>query len=218
MRIEAMAAVVRGHRAGASRSTRSLACAAVGLGVLLGTLAPRGAAAQLQLRGGAMNVGLGVAGSVSHDFTTLPTETVVGAQLSAHLGYIATDEHGEGWLRGNLELALEPTLLVLSQDGHTSTLAGASAFARWIFVGSGTVRPFLEVGIGALGGRADLVESTCQVNFPIQGGPGVLVFLSDRTALSVAYRFQHMSNGSACAPNDSLHSSVVQANLTYFFH
>jgi hypothetical protein len=64
---------------------------------------------------------------------------------------------------------------------------------------------------------ADEIAATCDVNFILEGGPGLLIFLSDRTALTVGYRYHHVSNGSKCTPNLGLNSSLFILGLTHFF-
>jgi opacity protein-like surface antigen len=184
---------------------------------MLAVLAPRPAASQEQLRSGTVDVGLGVGASVSHDLTGADRGSISGLHLLAHLGYVATDERGPGILRGNLELLLEPTLIHLSRDDQSSTIGGVAALVRWIFTGSGRIRPYIEAGGGVLGGRTHFRETRCDRNFVAEGGPGVLVFVSDRVALSVGYRFQHISDADTCSENLGINSSVVVGGLTYLF-
>jgi hypothetical protein len=55
------------------------------------------------------------------------------------------------------------------------------------------------------------------VNFLIEGGPGVLFFVSKDTAVTVGYRFQHISNADRCSKNQGLNSSLFTLGLSYFF-
>jgi hypothetical protein len=172
--------------------------------------------AEGQLAAGTKDVGLGGAISISHD-TRDDLDTVTGFQFLPHLGYVVTDAWGADWLRGNLELLLEPTLLHLKDAGHSATTIGASTLARWIFSGAGRLRPYLEAGTGVLIGETDLRQTDCEVNFILQGGPGFLLFLSDTTTLTVAYRFQHISNGGACSFNVGINSSALYLGVNHLF-
>jgi opacity protein-like surface antigen len=187
-----------------------LLAAAAALGPAGGTCAADPIAA------GVRDVGLGGAISISHG-TQDGFDTVTGLQLLPHFGLVVSDTLGSGWLRGNLEALLEPTLMHLDSEVGTSTVVGLSALARWIFVGRGRFRPYVEAGAGLLVGETALQQTDCNLNFVLQAGPGLLVSLSDRTALSVGYRFQHVSNGSQCSFNPGLNSSALYVGVDYFF-
>jgi hypothetical protein len=186
----------------------------VGLAVALGAL-PRAGGAQQAVPAGTVDFGVGAALLTSHQ-THPDTETLTGFAGLAHVGYVATGEKGTGWLQGQLELLLEPTLIHLGDD-ESATLGGAVGLARWIFTGTGPLRPFVEGGVGVVGGQADFRQTNCDVNFIIEGGPGVLVFVAPRVALTAGYRFQHLSNSGICSKNLGLNSSVVHVGLSYFF-
>jgi opacity protein-like surface antigen len=190
---------------------------AAGLLAAAVVLAPASAVwAEERLAAGTKDVGLGGAISISHD-TRDGLDTLTGVQLLPHVGYVVTDTLGSDWLRGNIELLLEPTLLYLKDEGHSATTIGTSALARWIFSGAGRLRPYVEAGAGVLIGETDLRQTDCEVNFIFQGGPGLLVFLSDTTTLTVAYRLQHISNGGACSFNVGINSSALYLGVNYLF-
>jgi hypothetical protein len=181
--------------------------------VLLGPATP--ALAQDPIARGTKEVGLGGAISLSHG-TDNDFDTVTGLQLLPHVGYVATDPMGPGWVRGNLELLLEPALLHLDTEVGTSTVVGLSALGRWILGGT-RFRPYFDVGAGVLLGETNLPQTDCDVNFLIQGGPGVLVVLSSSTTLAVGYRFQHISNAGACTINPGINSSALYLSVNYLF-
>jgi hypothetical protein len=182
-----------------------------------GALAPMtGARAGESLVAGMKDVGLGGAVSISHD-TRDDLETIIGLQLLPHVGYVLTDTRGPEVLRGNLELLLEPVLMQLKDEERSATVLGASALARWIFSEGGRFRPYLEAGAGVLLGETSFRQTDCDANFILQGGPGLLVFLSDTAALTVAYRLQHISNGDVCDPNVGINSSAFHLGISYLF-
>ena len=164
---------------------------------------------------GTKEVGLGGAISISHG-TEDDFNTVTGLQLLPHVGYVATDALGSGWLRGNLQLLLEPSLLHLRTEGSSSTVIGLSGLGRWILTGA-NIRPYLDAGAGVLIGETNLPQTDCDVNFLLQGGPGVLFVLSNTTTLAVGYRYQHVSNGGACTPNPGVNSSAFYLSVNHLF-
>ena len=163
---------------------------------------------------------LTIAGGYSFSHSTVggsDVESVDGFQFLPHFGYFLTDEHGPAGLRGNFELLAEPTLVHLTSKSQSGTAVGFSALGRWVFATEWIARPYLEVGLGILAGQLDFRQTNCDVNYVIEGGPGVLVFLSERAAVTAGYRFQHLSNGGACDKNLGLNSSLFMVGLTYFF-
>lgn len=191
----------------------------VGTGCLLIVLALLGPAdlalAQDPIVRGMKEVGLGGALSISHG-TNDDFDTVTGLQLLPHVGYVATDLVGPDWVRGNLELMLEPALLHLDTEVSASTVVGLSAVGRWILTGS-RFRAYFDAGAGILLGETNLPQTSCDVNFLLQGGPGVLVVLSPSTTVAVGYRFQHISNAGSCAINPGINSSALYLSVNYLF-
>jgi hypothetical protein len=190
---------------------------AAGSVALVGALLPGVAGAQPLLHAGTKEIGIAGGVSISHESNREDVQSVTGYRLLVPLGYVLTDETGPGILRGNVEVLLEPTLLHLTGDEDSATLGGAAALVRWIFRGTGTVRPYLEAGAGVLGGRTDFRQSRCDVNFLLEGGPGVLVFVGDSVAVAAGYRLQHMSNADLCSSNLGLNSSLFHVGVSYFF-
>jgi len=184
--------------------------------LLLGLLWPASwASAQDPIARGVKEIGMGGAISISHG-TKDDFDTVTGYQLLPHVGYVATDALGSGWVRGNLELLLEPSLLHLETEVGSSTVVGLSALGRWILEGS-RVRPYFDVGMGMLVGETNLPQTNCDVNFLLQGGPGLLVVVSNTTTVAVGYRFQHISNAGTCAINPGINSSALYLSVNYLF-
>jgi hypothetical protein len=161
-----------------------------------------------------MFLGLGGAISVSHGVEGL--DTVTGLELLPHVGYVVSDRAGTGTLRGAVELMLEPTLMHLRSEGGSSTSVGVSVLGRWV-IGESRVRPYVEIGLGMLLGEGQRQHSDCSVNFLLQAGPGLLVVLSEKTTLAAGYRFQHVSNASACDLNVGLNSSALYLGVSYRF-
>jgi hypothetical protein len=178
--------------------------------------APGVAAAQGPLAAGQWSLAVAGAASVSHNLSRVDLDTVYGVQLLPHVGYVVTGEAGTSWLRGQFQLLAEPTLMNLEAEPST-TVGGLSVLGRWVFAGTGVVRPFVEGGAGALGGQVDLRETTCDLNFLLQGGVGALVFIDRATAVSLGYRFQHISNAGRCTPNLGINSSAVVIGIEWFF-
>jgi len=189
----------------------------VGAAVALGALGLTAAASRAEpFQAGAKELALVAGYSLSHNELVGNVDTLNAYHVLPHVGYFLTDESGRGWLRGNLELVTEPTLLVI-EGQETTTLAGVTVLSRWVFAGTGRVRPYFEAGGGVLAGSLRLRETRCHVTFALQGGIGALVFVSERTAITAGYRFHHLSNGNTCDGNPGLDSSMFVLGVSRFF-
>lgn len=173
-----------------------------------------GVRAEEPIAAGVVDIGLGGSISISHG-TRNGFDTITGLQLLPHVGYVVSDPAGPRGLRGSLEALLEPSLMHLDSGAGTSTVVGLSALARWIFVGRGRLRPYVEAGAAVLLGETALRQTDCDVNFLLQGGPGFLVALSDAAVLTVGYRFQHVSNAALCSFNPGINSSALYLGVSY---
>jgi hypothetical protein len=166
------------------------------------------------IRAGALEWTLAAGGGAS-----LPgggDETVTSFQLLPHLGYFVTGEGGEGVMRGNLEILVEPALVHLDA-AKSATVVGVAVLPRWVFAASPRIRPYLEAGGGVLLGQVDLPQTNCDVNFLLEAGRGAMLFMTERTALTLGARVSHMSNADRCSRNHGLNSVIGLVGISYFF-
>ncbi len=186
------------------------------VGMLMAAGGPAGA--EERFRFGTKDVTL--AGGYSFDLrlnSDTATESVDGFQVLPHFGYFLTDEQGPGWVRGNFELLVEPTLVHFSSKSSSATAGGLALLGRWVFATDWVVRPYFEFGLGVLVGQLDFRQTNCDVNYIIEGGPGLLWFLSDQAAVTASFRLHHVSNASTCTNNLGLNSGLVTVGISFFF-
>src|SRR5262249_60041844 len=161
---------------------------------------------------------IGIAGGFSATFNNPKDdpETVYGYHGLLRLGAVVTDERGPRVLRGNFEIGLQPMYIHLDMQPAADPYGGALVL-RWLLTGNGTLRPYMEAGGGILGGRAAGPRTgNCEPTFVLEGGPGLLLFVSERTAIDIGYRFHHISNGGRCF-NEGFNSNMGVIGLSYFF-
>jgi lipid A 3-O-deacylase len=143
-------------------------------------------------------------------------ETVTSFHLLPHLGYFLTGEVGEGTLRGNFEILLEPILIYLDAS-NSATVVGVAVLPRWVFAASPRVRPYLEAGAGVLAGQVNLSQTNCDVNFILEAGGGAMIFMTDHVALTLGARFHHVSNAERCSQDQGINSVIGIVGVSYFF-
>ena len=188
------------------RVTADLGRCLVGMAVSLHVLGLAGAAAGEPIRAGTVALTLAGGYSLSHNELAGNVDTLKGYHAIPHIGY---------FLAENFELLVEPTFLYL-EGREAARLGGLSLLARLVSGGSG-MRVYVEAGGGGLEGRLQLRNGSCDAAFTVQGGIGLLFFVSERAAVSAGYRFHHLSNGNLCSGNPGLDSSMAVLGLSYFF-
>jgi lipid A 3-O-deacylase len=122
-------------------------------------------------------------------------------------GWILTDPHGPGILRGRFEYAVDAVpVFVVWQRTNTAYGAGLNPFAlKWNFTGGGSVTPYVELGGGILFTNTKVPEGTSRVNFTSSGALG-MHFLHRRFNWSAEARFMHISNAGISNANPGINT------------
>jgi len=130
-------------------------------------------------------------------------------------GHFLSGDLGEGWYRVRHELLLELPLHV-AVDHDDRIMTGGYILGRWSFTAPREVVPYLFAGGGILYVDLGLPTMGSRLDFSYQGGCGIQRFLSRDTALTLEYRYHHVSNADTATPNEPLNSSKVLFGISYF--
>jgi lipid A 3-O-deacylase len=127
--------------------------------------------------------------------------------LGLRFGWVLTDPHGPGFLRGRFEYAVDVVpVFVVVQKTNTAYGAGVNPFAlKWNFVEHHNLVPYVELGGGTLFTNKDVPELTSSVNFTTSGALG-LHFLQSKYNFSAEVRFMHISNAGLATPNPGVNT------------
>lgn len=160
--------------------------------------------------GGTVGAGFGVrvfGTSVAHDL----------ALASVNAGWVFTDVMAsDKWYRGNLELLTE--LFGGEQfKPNGRYFIGLTPLIRYNFATGSRLVPFVEVGAGVSSTNIDGPDLTGNFQFNIQVGTGIHYFLSDRTALTVQYRWLHFSDAETRLPNNGTNTEMFYVGVSWFF-
>ena len=117
---------------------------------------------------------------------------------------------------GALELGLEP-LYQHYTTPKQAFWAGLSAVVRYHFLALGRFVPYVEIAGSAGGTDLQIPEINSAFAFLVFGGLGASFFVSDKTALYLGYRLQHVSNGDTSKPNRGFESNVVIGGVSLYF-
>jgi lipid A 3-O-deacylase len=133
----------------------------------------------------------------------------------ARFGYFLSDDIGSGWYKGRHQLLLElPLHLVV--DPKISPMTGGYVFGCWKFTSLEEFIPYVFAGGGVLYVDLGLPTMGSRLDFSYQGGTGLQYFIAKNTAISLEYRYHHISNAGTATPNEPLNSSKVLLGISFF--
>ena len=119
---------------------------------------------------------------------------------------------GDAWRRGRPALLLELTPLFIVRQTPQAHGAAFTILGRYTADGEG-LRPMFTAGIGLLAADNAVPPGEFAFNFTPQGGAG-LQYSRSRTAVSVEYRFQHISNNGITNPNRGLNTHLLLVGIS----
>ena len=124
---------------------------------------------------------------------------------------------GTGWWRGNFEVVGEGFGSGI-YEGPGSYIAGATVWLRYNFVRP-TCRlvPYVQAGAGLTSTDIDRGLVGEPFNFNLELGVGVRYFLSERWALALEYRYQHISNANIGAENVGINAQGPILGVSFLF-
>jgi lipid A 3-O-deacylase len=121
--------------------------------------------------------------------------------------------HTDG-VRAAAVLTLAVPALVAFEDAQTIYGGGFNLLLRYDFATGTRMVPFLEGEAGSLLSTPQSTDRRSQFraskfNFTLQVAPGLRDFLNKRAALSLEYRFHHISDANTTKHNPGLNSDFV---------
>jgi lipid A 3-O-deacylase len=133
-------------------------------------------------------------------------------------GWILTDPHLPGFLRGRFEYAVSavPVFLVF-QPANTAHGVGFDPLGlKWNFERRGRLSPFFELCGGVLFTDHNVPTYTNTVNFTPSAALGAHI-LGEKYNWSIELRYLHISNAGLATPNPGLNTVQVRIGLGRFF-
>jgi len=132
-------------------------------------------------------------------------------------GWVLTDAHGPGFLKGRFEYALDAVpLYLIFQPANTAYGAGLNpANLKWNFAKRGRFAPYIELGGGVLFTTHDVPSRTSTVNFTPSAAFGTH-FLGERRAWTWEGRYLHISNAGLSRSNSGINTFEVRLGVGKF--
>jgi hypothetical protein len=170
-----------------------------------------------QERPAAGNNELGVFVSGGHGTTGTTSGTGI-LSFGLRYGWVLTNSHGPGPLRGRFEYAVDavPATLVFQQNNTFGTGIDPVVL-KWDFERRGRWAPYMEIDGGLLFTTDQVPPGTSNVNFTPGAAFGVQFFGHHWNPM-LAVRYMHISNAGLSAPNPGINTVQVMVGLGRFFH
>jgi lipid A 3-O-deacylase len=133
-------------------------------------------------------------------------------------GWIVTDPHLPGILRGRFEYAVDavPMFLVF-QPANTAYGVGFNPLGlKWNFERRGRLSPYLELNGGTLFTSHNVPTGTNTVNFTSAAALGTHI-LGAKYNWSLELRYLHISNAGLATPNPGINTVQVRLGVGRFF-
>ena len=133
-------------------------------------------------------------------------------------GWVLTDPHLPGFLRGRFEYALDAIpVFVVFQPANTAYGVGFDPLGlKWNFVRRGRISPYLELTGGVLFTDHNVPYQTNTVNFMDQAALGFHL-LGAKHNLSLELRYMHISNAGLANLNPGVNTVQVRLGVGKFF-
>lgn len=134
-------------------------------------------------------------------------------------GWILTEPHGPGFLRGRFEYAIDAVpVFVLFQPTDTAFGAAVNPFALiWNLEPRGRIAPYIELGGGALFTNVAAPAGTSRINFTSSGAVGAHI-LAKKLSWTVDVRFMHISNAGLETSNPGINTVQLRLGVGWFTH
>ena len=133
-------------------------------------------------------------------------------------GWILTDPHLPGFLRGRFEYAVDAVPVFLAfQPRDTAYGVGFDPLGlKWNVQRHGRISPYLELTGGVLFSSHDVPTGTNTVNFMDQAALGMHL-LGAKHNVSLELRYMHISNAGLATPNPGVNTVQVRIGIGKFF-
>ncbi|MFQ5827948.1 MAG: acyloxyacyl hydrolase [Candidatus Methylomirabilia bacterium] len=142
--------------------------------------------------------------------------TITQVSGTIRVSLLPLDPIGKGFWHGSLETGLEPWFQYYPEQ--EATAEGLKAAFRYHFLGVSPLFPYVEVLGGGGGSSLNVREVDSDFTFVMEAGAGLSYFVAEGVALTLGYRFQHISNGNVDTPNRGFNSDTGVLGLSFFFH
>ena len=117
---------------------------------------------------------------------------------------------------GDLDFVFEPFSNVVLEPQRNIEV-GVNFLIKYTYPVTSAISTYLKGGVGALYMSQHLEEQGSQYNFTPQMSFGIHYFFKEATALTVEYRYRHLSNADIKKPNKGVEAELFLGGISFFF-
>ena len=134
-------------------------------------------------------------------------------------GWVLTDAHGPGFLRGRFEYAVDvlPVVMVFQPGGPAYGFGFDPWIMKWNFEPHRRISPYIELGGGALITTREIPIGAARFNFTPTGAIGVNL-LRGKYHWSIDFRYFHISDAQITAFNPGTDTFGIRVGWGAFTH
>ena len=138
--------------------------------------------------------------------------------LGLRYGWVLSNPHGPGFLKGRFEYAVDavPLFLIFQPANTAYGVALDPLTLKWDFVQHGTFSPYTELNGGVLFTNHNVPTGTNTVNFASSLAVGTHI-LREKYNWSIEARYMHISNAGLAVPNPGINTVQVRLGFGRFF-
>ncbi len=140
--------------------------------------------------------------------------------LSPRLGILSSNPLGEGrWYESNFQLLAEATLLT-QHEPKKGVAGGGGLLFRMNFLGAReryALVPYIDYGMGMVSLDFDLRDQDDGWAFTLLVGAGLRRMLDDRSAVSLEWRYHHISNADTHGENHGINTHIFALSYSFFY-
>jgi hypothetical protein len=139
--------------------------------------------------------------------------------VGARYGWILTDAHGPGFLRGRFEYAVDalPVVMVFQPGGTAYGFGFDPWIMKWNFEPHRRISPYIELGGGALISTRQIPLGENNFNFTPTGAIGVNI-LRGKYHWSIDFRYFHVSDAQITSFNPGTDTFGLRVGFGSYSH
>ena len=139
--------------------------------------------------------------------------------VGARYGWVLTDAHGPGFLRGRFEYAVDavPVVMVFQPGGTAYGFGFDPWVTKWNFEPHHRISPYIEIGGGVLITTREIPVGEGRFNFTPTGAIGVNL-LRGKYHWSIDFRYVHVSDAQITAFNPGTDTFGFRIGFGTFTH
>ena len=139
--------------------------------------------------------------------------------VGGRYGWILTQPHGPGFLRGNFEYAVDvvPIFLITQRTGTTYGIGINPVGLKWNFTSHPGAVPYMELDAGTLFTNVQTPVGGSRVNFTTGGTAGIH-FLRRKYNWSAEVRYMHISSAGIGDRNPGINTIQFRLGFGLFGH